>query len=102
MEKKLIQLYGEPDYRYFYTSTAGKWTRWMFSDEQWDLNRLRMVFDRERYIRATSIWGNVTLEVWANGVDQRTRGYLTKLKLEYNHQTVWQQSTPQVALYPES
>lgn len=100
LEQQMIDLYGEPDHRFFYTSTAGKWTRWMFSDGEWDVHRLRTVFDQEQYIRANSVWGNVTLEVWANGVERRSRGYLTKLKLQYASQPEWK-SPPQVAFYPE-
>ena len=100
MENQLIQQYGEPDFRFFYTreKNANMWTRFMFSDSVWNRERLMEVYESNQYIVAHSIWNNVTLRVWSNGLDKRNRGYLSKLDVQFAFQSEWTQ-TPAITEY---
>lgn len=100
MENQLIQRYGAPDFRFFYTREANTniWTRFMFPDAFWNAERLMDVFDSNQYLMAYSVWNNVTLRVWANGLDKRSRGYLSKLDLQFHYQSEWKE-TPAITEY---
>lgn len=100
MENQLIQRYGAPDFRFFYTREANTniWTRFMFPDAFWNAERLMDVFDSNQYLIAYSVWNNVTLRVWANGLDKRSRGYLSKLNLQFHFQSEWKE-TPAITEY---
>lgn len=100
MENQLIQYYGQPDFRFFYTreENTNIWTRFMFSDSAWDEKRLMEVYESNQYIIAHSVWNNVTLKVWSNGLDKRNRGYLSKLNLQFRFQSEWKE-TPVITEY---
>ena len=100
MENQLIQQYGEPDFRFFYTreENANMWTRFMFSDSVWNRKRLMEVYESNQYVIAHSIWNNVTLRVWSNGLDKRNRGYLSKLDVQFAFQSEWTE-TPTITEY---
>lgn len=100
MENQLIHQYGEPDFRFFYTreENANMWTRFMFSDSVWNRERLMEVYESNQYVVAHSIWNNVTLRVWSNGLDKRNRGYLSKLDVQFAFQSEWTQ-TPAITEY---
>lgn len=100
MENQLIQQYGQPDFRFFYTrkENTNIWTRFMFPDSDWNEKRLMEVYKSNQYIDAHSVWNNVTLEVWSNGLDKRNRGYLSKLSLQFTDQSEWKE-TPVMTEY---
>lgn len=94
MENQLIQHYGTPDFRFFYTREEGVniWTRFMFPDAGWNQDRLMEVFDSNQYLIAYSVWNNVTLRVWANGLDKRASGFLSKLSLQFTDKSEWKKA----------
>lgn len=100
MENQLIQHYGQPDFRFFYTrmENTNIWTRFMFSDSDWNAKRLMEVYESHKYLVAYSVWNNVTLRVWPNGLDKRARGYLSKLSLQFTDKSEWKE-TPVITEY---
>lgn len=103
LETKLIEQYGEPEFRFFYTD-GGKYgkpnlTRFMFADPKWNEESLLAVFDEDAYLVAHSVWGNLMLRLWANGINERTRGYLTKVDIIFDATDPWK-TVPEMQLYP--
>ena len=103
METQMIQRYGEPDFRFFYTDEEKYkqkiFSRFMFPTDTWDAVRMMEVCDNDKYLVAHTIWGNITLRVWVNWIDERTQGYLTKLDLSFKESNPWQ-SIPDIVMYP--
>lgn len=89
LDKRLTELYGEPDRRYFgagngkYQLNKGEW--FMFPDGQWGEERLMEVFDRDDHLfRAFSVWNNVILELWVRGDWETQFGFCNLLSVQYN------------------
>lgn len=74
------------------------WTRFMFADSDWNAKRLMEVYESHKYLVAYSVWNNVTLRVWPNGLDKRARGYLSKLSLQFTDKSEWKE-TPVITEY---
>jgi hypothetical protein len=103
METQLIGQYGEPDWRGFMTvaenySLKGS-TIFMFSDSTWNTDQMMQVCNKDKYFIAYSTWGNVTLRLWVNWLEEYKRGYLTKLDL-YFLRNLPQVTFPSIVEYP--
>jgi len=92
LDQQLTDLYGEPDIRFFWAG-EGKYQMtlheaFMPANNEWSAEQLMKVFDNDRILRARSVWNNVILEFWPNGIKETPRGYLTKLTFTYENQTI--------------
>lgn len=105
MEAQLTVLYGEPDDRFFYTNVskynANYLTRFMFPSGKWDAVQMMDVCKGDRYLVASSVWGNVELRVWVDWVNKKKFGYLTKLNLFFFDEAVFQSPKTIVEYPPE-
>lgn len=105
MEAQLTALYGEPDYRFFYTDVskynASYLTRFMFPSGTWDAAQMMEVCKGDKYLVASSIWGNVELRVWVDWINKKKFGYLTKLSMFFYDDVVFQTPTTIVEYPPE-
>lgn len=92
LDQQLTALYGEPDIRFFwagkdrYPMTMSE--AFMPANNKWSFEELMHVFENDRVFRARSVWNNVILELWPDGIRKHPRGYLTKLTLSYENQIV--------------
>ena len=69
LEKQLTALYGEPDFRFFYTETRKD--IYMFPNRTWKIEQMMGVFEENRVFRSFSNWGNVMLQTWIDALDVR-------------------------------
>ena len=87
LEAQLIRRYGEPDLRFFYTDARNYnlkgFTEFMFPGGVWDAEQIMAVCETDRYIVAFSRWGNVTIQLWVNWLEECKPGYLTRLGLYF-------------------
>ncbi len=105
MEAQLSRQYGEPDCRFFYTDVSkydvSYLTRFMFPSGTWDATKMMGVCKSDRYLMASSVWGNVELRLWVDWVNKKKSGYLTKLNLFYYDEAVFQTPKTIVEYPPE-
>ena len=76
MDAQLTSLYGEPDLRFFTTSLMNgkKYTRFMFPDGSWSLDRLLAVCDAHQVLIAYTIWDNVVQQIRIDLTQPYTEG----------------------------
>ena len=87
LEAQLIRRYGEPDVRFFYTNAKNYnmkgFTMFMFPGGVWDAEQIMTVCETDRLIVAFSRWGNVTIRLWVDWLEECRPGYLTQLNLYF-------------------
>jgi hypothetical protein len=103
VETQLIEKYGEPDVRFFYTDPSrynldGS-TKFMFSSDQWSIEEMLDVCEDDKYLVAFSTWGNTKLCVWVDWMNEYTQGYLTRINLYFLSEAN-QNSSLSIVAYP--
>lgn len=68
VEGQLTDLYGEPDYRFFFTTNMKKY---MFESGTWDIEQMMSVCEEYGEFHSWSYWGNVVLGTWIDSVSSR-------------------------------
>lgn len=69
VEGQLTALYGEPDCRFFITTSSKK--KYMFQSGTWDMEQMMSVCEEYRVFCSYSIWGNVALRTWIDSLNPR-------------------------------
>lgn len=87
MEQQITAAYGEPDYRFFRT-VGGNYgqkpnTCFMFPTGVWDADALMEICEKDRFLYAWTVWGNVTLEARVDWLKEAPTGYLSRVVLTY-------------------
>jgi hypothetical protein len=88
MEQQVTAEYGEPDYRCFRT-VGGNYgqkanTCFMFPTGVWAADALMEICEKDRFLNAWTVWGNVVLEVHVDWLKEAPAGYLSRVTLTYS------------------
>lgn len=82
MERALIELYGEPDHRFFFID--GRWeTQRMFPENVWDADKMLAICEKEGRLYPYSVWNNVVLMMRVYSKAITYGGYKTGVVLYY-------------------
>ena len=104
MESQLIERYGEPHLRFFFTNAKNYnmngLTRFMFSSGVWDTAQMIGVCSKDKYLEAYSCWDNITLRLWINGYTEDIRGFYSRLYLAFYDELSPKDSFVTVIVYP--
>ncbi len=104
MEAQLIERYGEPNFRFFFTR-AGNYsmdgmTRFMFPSGVWNTVKMLDVLTKDEYLEAYSCWSNITLRLWINPRTDDPRGNYSRLTLAFYDKFYPKESPAEIIDYP--
>jgi len=105
MEQELMERYGEPDERFFYTDPSqyklSGWTRFMFPSGSWTFDDLMGVCEAEGLLIAYTRWDNLRIRLWVDWQKEKKPGFLSMLNWYYTHASVLTDVSPQIIVNEE-
>ena len=100
LDGQLTALYGEPNYRFFFTETRKK--TYMFPNGTWDLEQMIGVCQDYGQFQSYSVWGNVALRIWVDFVNPRYADKPLLRVMLYYHQEIAPPPAASIVLFSPS